>query len=268
MMLWILIAALLTQLITGLPIATLVVDSAKVDDGDDLSFELLNNVTDSPAFVSHDTNISPRSRIVKRTSWLWDPPGYDNSHPDIPLLLNPERYNYNSFARRHNKIPPGLLTGPGPDAKGRRTKALASRFYTQEEIYTAFRAGALLLMDIMSHPDTADDEYVPYNGQRFPQEDRGPNRATRVRIGLGTWYSHRAQQDLPVEQRTTAVYEYLLIAGGNYPSVNMGLGNVRVNNPGPDRVLFQLMRCLPIFLGVVSQRDNIVRRPQGENRDV
>ncbi|KAK8067222.1 hypothetical protein PG997_013969 [Apiospora hydei] len=199
--LWVLIAALLARLITGFPIATLVVDPAKVDDGVDLSFELLNNVTGAPALVSHDTNISPRSRIVKRTSWPWDPPGYDNSHPDLPLLLNPERYNCNSVAGRHNKIPPNLLTGPGPDAEGRRTNALASRFYTQEEIYTAFRAGALLLMDIMSHPDTADDEYIPYNGQRFPQQYRGPNRATRVRIGLGTWYSPRAQQDLPVEQK-------------------------------------------------------------------
>ncbi|KAK8017698.1 hypothetical protein PG993_014024 [Apiospora rasikravindrae] len=215
MMLWVLLVALLAQLGTGLPIASLVADLVNADDGDYSLSTLLSNVTGSPAFVSHDTAVSPRSRIVKRTTWPWDPPS----------------------------------------------------LYDEVEIYTAFRAGALLLMEIMSHPETADQEYISFNGQRFPGEYRGRYRAPTVGIGLGTWRPDRAFQNFPVAERTSLIYEYPLIPGGNYPNANMGLGNVVVYNPGPDRVLFQLVRGLPLYLGVVSQRSGFHRRLDATGED-
>ncbi|KAK6833518.1 hypothetical protein PG987_008212 [Apiospora arundinis] len=258
-MLLILLAVLWALLGTSLPLTSSTIDFASSKS----PLDLPGNVADPPDFFGHNATISPRAKIVKRpvVAWPWDIPGNNDEREKS----NPERYNCNSFAGVHNKIPPRLMMLP--------TAAGVSNVYTDEEIYRAFRNGALILMDILTNPLNAHQLQVYHNGVSYPRRYnpaaamRDPNR---VRLGLGTWVPRYDDLNRPVPQRTTVIYEWPLIEGGHYPHPNLN-NQLWDSNPGFDRVLFQLVRGLPLYLGTVqlasAQTPPNANRPPRGSRD-
>ncbi|KAK8137595.1 hypothetical protein PG984_003088 [Apiospora sp. TS-2023a] len=241
MMLWILVAALWAQLGTTLPLASFVNDPAVFDGVETPTSNSLSNITRSSALESRDSTISTRGRIVKRVTWPWDVPGEDGNLPDWQIEYDPGRYNCNRFAGLHNRIPPYLKAGVPPTEDRPQNPWYGNEIYSDVEIYTAFRRGG-------------DDYDANHDVPGFVRTTCG-YRAYLTRIGLGNWNPTNEQQNRPLNQRTTLIHEYPLVAGGNYPYA----GNVMANNPGWDRVLFQLVNGLPLYLGVVAQRRNIPR---------
>ncbi|KAK8001755.1 hypothetical protein PG991_013977 [Apiospora marii] len=227
-----------------------VVDPAVLDKENDATSLFLRNATGSPAFGLIE-------KRVKGAGWPYDPPGMTDENPDWVKIWDPSRYNCDSFASRYNRVPPMLKAGTPPDENGPENAAFSNRLYDATEIYIAFRQGALALMNIMMDPATADQHRVAYNGLAFPRPYANANdyHVPLWRIGLGSWRPRRAQRELPLAERTTVVHEWPLINGGNYPYPSLGQEEVR--NPGFDRVLFQLVRGRPIYVGVISQRRDV-----------
>ncbi|KAK8041099.1 hypothetical protein PG994_014106 [Apiospora phragmitis] len=115
MMLWILVAALLAQFGSSLPIASSVVDVANLDNAANPPSQAPSNFTDRLDFISHNSTVSPRGRIVKRTTWPLDPAGVDPNDPNtLTKIINLDNYNCNKFASLHNRIPPYLMAGLPP----------------------------------------------------------------------------------------------------------------------------------------------------------
>lgn len=216
---------------------------------------------------------SASSHLDKRVNgagWPWDPPDMTGDNTDWVKVWDPSRYNCDSFASHFNRIPPMLKAGipPGDTDNGFENPAFSNRIYDDSEIYIAFRQGALALMNILMDPNTADQHRVSFSGTTFPRPYASEYRATRRRVGLGSWQPSAAQQELPLSERTTIVHEWPLIEGGNYPYP--GLGQEMMRFPGFERVLFQIVRGVPLYLGVISQRRGVnqgVKNQGGNQRD-
>ncbi|KAK7977217.1 hypothetical protein PG988_004707 [Apiospora saccharicola] len=118
--------------------------------------------------------------------------------------------------------------------------------YSDEEIYEAFRDGAMLLWSAQNgHINLDDWQFLSYNGERFPRPLSPPagwRRGQQRFIGMGTWNGQQSRAN-----GTTVIYEWPLVPGGNWPQ--------DPDSPvGFDRVLFQLVSNIPIYLGVVTFR--------------
>ncbi|KAK8039510.1 hypothetical protein PG993_007921 [Apiospora rasikravindrae] len=241
--------ALLASFGAGFPIGTAVSGSAAdLESTSNISNASLPHPTLSknsslPAVVRADP--PPPTGVPRWDSprWPFDPadPAADRSNPYI--------YQCNQYAKLHNQIPAtGLVVRcTAPFQVGQRCSGW---YYPQASIYQAFRAGGSILWSAYQSRINFPDWQVQFGTARYPRVLRIPQgtELSQVPIGLGTWrYASANRRDMPTYMLTTDIYEYPLVPNGVWPR-RPG------DNPGPDRVLFQLVRGIPLYIGVITYR--------------
>ncbi|KAK6825498.1 hypothetical protein PG987_012992 [Apiospora arundinis] len=251
MLIWAGATTLLAHLGAGLPIEPSVVGSAvefaSTENSGNASFlnpTMLMNAS-LPGLVP--VNESFPQKIAERNDppapqWPFDVPG-DAGY------TNPTKYHCTPMAEPHNQIPPGGLLVGSHDENPDQIPAQPV-IYSQQEIYSAFRMGASILWSAQNGIINFEDLQSEWNGERFPNEVYHPQGLglNQVNIGLGVWHLKDRTPNRPREQQSTAVYQYPLVWGpGPWQQNNF-------HDPGPDRVLFQLVFGIPLYLGVISYR--------------
>ncbi|KAK8133622.1 hypothetical protein PG984_005634 [Apiospora sp. TS-2023a] len=188
------------------------------------------------------TSLTYTPTITGQPEWPFDP------NPQDPNALNwkdPTNYNCNLLANQYNQIPSQGLTASPRVAKADWQSYQNGQVYSDEEIYRAFRDGGMLLWSAQNgHINLADWQFMSYSGALFPRPFLPPDgwHYEEHFIGLGTWHGSRSRHP-----GTTTVHEWPLVPGGNWPQ------GLRART-GFDRVLFQLVNNVPLYLGVISSR--------------
>ncbi|KAK7947939.1 uncharacterized protein PG986_008825 [Apiospora aurea] len=247
--------ALLAPFGKGLPIEAAVFGSAaglgSTNDTGNISLPdpLLFSDSGLPGPGSREE--STPARLVARAPQLWDRPRWpfdDESFPGV--LTDPYVYLCNQFARQYNQIPDAGLTARSTAQLTAGQSYAQAVAYSQEEIYQAFRAGGSILWSSYQDGIIFQDWQTPFGGVRWPRPLYVPPsvQLAEVPIGLGTWFWQGAtRRGAPRYETTTDVYEYPLVSGGVWP-------RAQGDHPGPDRVLFQLVRGAPLYIGVITWR--------------
>lgn len=233
--------ALLAPLAASLPIEPVAITTV----ADLQSGEYIDNVS----FVDHTMFTKPAPRKIAGRApdvqWPFDPvPGSGESIDD------PENYHCNNLASQFNQIPPTGVVCASHDEDANQVLAQPV-WYTQEQIYAAFRIGASILYSGWHSIVNFDDNRFHFSGRLYPDNMRVPpafGSLTHVPIGLGTWHPQRVRlANVDDSQQTSEMYEYPLVPDGPWPQYDDHI-------PGFDRVLFQMVLGVPLYLGVISYR--------------
>ncbi|KAK8009316.1 hypothetical protein PG991_011867 [Apiospora marii] len=245
--------ALLEPFGAGLPMGSSVTESlASIGSTARVSSPVLSLLDNSSSPVVGSATGSPPTKVVVarvptetpdigRPEWPFDP---DHEDPHARNWKDPENYNCNKMASLHNQIPPNGLTVQSSSFKYDNQHFYTTWVYSAEEIYRAFRDGAMLVWSAANELIDLEDFEFNYNGEEFPRVWQVPQGFYYEEhfIGLGTWFGYRSRDD-----STTEIYEWPLVSGGDWPESPE-------TPPGPDRVLFQLIGNIPLYLGVVTTR--------------
>ncbi|KAK7921447.1 hypothetical protein PG985_009469 [Apiospora marii] len=195
---------------------------------------------------------SPPAKVVARV------PPNENNDPvwpfDPPPGERPDGYQYmayyyhcNKLAQQFNQIPWSGVTVKYRGELQPGQEAAPGETYTQAQIYATFRHIGAILYSAQRNEINLQDYQRAFGGELFPRlMGRFADVGLReVFIGLG---SYQATVGRGARSGNTQIYEWPIVSNGIWPTSDPP------EYPGPDRLLFQLINGLPLYLGVYTRR--------------
>lgn len=193
---------------------------------------------------------TPAGPATAVPQWPFDAPA--NNRP-AEYCKDSYLYHCNVYAQKYNRIPPSGLTLQYTGEVKQGEELAQGVTYSQEEIYQAFRWGAMVLYSTHQNIINLYQFQQEFNGESFPRPLKMPAgmALSRPFVGLGSW---TAAYGTGASGGSTEVYEYPITGAMTWPQ------SIPAESPGHDRVVFQLSGGVPLYLGVLTYRSVLPAR--------